>query len=403
LNPAEIASLSSMPYEYIKDEVALADLCADLAKSSVITLDTEFVRTRTLNPLLGLLQVFNGERLALIDPVAIEDLSAFSEILTNTDIVKVLHSCSEDIDALHSNLGVTPQPLFDTQFAASILGIGPSIGYANLIETFFSITLDKGESRTDWMARPLSAKQLDYAAADVTYLMAAFHELESQLNEKGWRDIVLAESATLILKKTTMLPSEYAYLGLSNAWKLSGSQLYALKNLAQWRMDIAREQDIAINFVIKEAVMLDIAINLPQSAAQLHQMPNFFGKQVRLYSQAILDITADAMKISKEDTPPRAKRLMDFTAFKRASADIKSVVEKIESKTGIPAAVLASKKQIGQVLKWCWFEYDEFALQGLQPDILSGWRRALFIEELSTLFSDPEQQNQGKYETLRSL
>jgi ribonuclease D len=251
------------------------------------------------------------------------------------------------------------------------------------------------------MARPLSLKQLDYAAADVTYLMAAYDELAGQLKEKQLMPHVFAESVTLIHKKTTTLASEFAYLSLSNAWKLSGAQLYALKYLAKWRLDLARAQDIAINFVIKEATMLDIAMKLPQSVSQLHQMNTLFGKQVRLYAEDILRITQAALNVADDDIPTKPKRLIDFSANKRASSDIKTIVEKVEKQTGIPASVLASKKQIGQVLKWCWFEQDEFAMQGLMPDLLSGWRRDLFIDDLQVLFST--KKGEGKYETLRSL
>jgi ribonuclease D len=398
LNQVQIANLSKLAYEYISDEAALQNLCGDLEKAAAITLDTEFVRTRTLKPQLGLIQVFDGKRLALIDPILIKDLSSFIKILTDPNIIKVLHSCSEDIEALDSNLGVTPHPLFDTQFAASILGKGASIGYANLIETFFSISLDKGESRTDWMARPLSSNQLDYAAADVTYLMAAFDELYAELEQRDLTHCIFAESSSLVLKKTLSFPAEYVYLTLSHNWKLSGRNLYALKHLAQWRLNVAREQDIAINFVIKEASMLEIAMKLPQSSAQLHQMHGLFGKQIRLYADDILRIVAQAKNIEEAEFLPKPKRLIDFSAYKKAAADIKEIVENVAEKTEIPAPVLASKKQIGQVLKWCWVEQDETALQGLTPDLLSGWRRGLFVDEFKALFGE-----QGKYETLRSL
>ncbi|MFC4699765.1 ribonuclease D [Glaciecola siphonariae] len=403
MNEQQIAKLAQLQYDYITSEIALEALCKELSKAKVITLDTEFVRTRTLKPQLGLLQVFDGHHLALIDPVAINDLSAFTAILQNPDIVKVLHSCSEDIDALHSNLGVTPHPLFDTQFAASMLGKGASIGYANLIETYFDIALDKGESRTDWMARPLSSNQLDYAAADVTYLMAAFDELAAELDEKGLRHCVFAESAALIEKKTVEFPSEYAYLTLSNNWKLSERSLYALKQLAKWRLDTARKNDIAINFVIKEASMLDIAVKLPQSTSGLHQIHDLYGKQVRLYGQDILAITHKAKHIDENEFVPKIKRLIEFPLSKKAASDIKQLVERVAAKHDIPAAVLASKKQISQVLKWCWFELDETVLHGLRPDLLSGWRRELFIGDLETLFVEKGSEQQGKYETLRSL
>ncbi|WP_371192877.1 ribonuclease D [Glaciecola sp. SC05] len=398
MNSAEIANLHQLAYEYICDEAALNNLCDDLRQASVVTLDTEFVRTRTLKPQLGLLQVYDGKRLALIDPVLISDLSAFTQILTNENIVKVLHSCSEDIEALHTNLGVTPNPLFDTQFAASILGKGASIGYANMVETFFSISLDKGESRTDWMARPLSNNQLDYAAADVTYLMAAYDELASELEERNLTHCVFSESEALILKKTHPFPAEYAYLTLSNNWKLSPRSLYALKHLAHWRLDLARLEDIAINFVIKEASMFEIAMKLPQNSSQLHQIHGLFGKQLRLYANDILRIVNDARSASEEMFPAKPQRLIDFQVHKKATADIKLIIEETAEKTGIPSPVLASKKQIGQVLRWCWVTQDETELQGLKPDLLTGWRRVLFIERLEALFSE-----QGTYETLRGL
>lgn len=398
MNNISIADLNQLSFEYVTDQASLENLCFDLKMANVITLDTEFVRTRTLRPQLGLLQVFDGKRLALIDPIAINDLSAFGRILTHPNIIKVLHSCSEDIEALHSNLGLTPSPLFDTQFAASLLGKGASIGYANMIESFFSITLDKGESRTDWMARPLSTNQLDYAAADVTYLMVAYHALAAELEEKGLTHCIFAESEALVQKKTHPFPAEYAYLTLSNNWKLSGRSLYALKHLAQWRLNIARAQDIAINFVIKEASMLEIAIQLPQTSAQLHQTFGLFGKQVRLYSDDILRIVNEARTVEPDAFLLKPQRLIDFRAYKKASGEIQLIVEQAAEQTGIPSAVLASKKQISQLLKWCWFEQDETALQGLTPDLISGWRRDLFLSKLTPLFNE-----QGHYEALRGL
>lgn len=398
MNTAAIASLHQLSYEYVKDDISLRQLCNRLADAEIITLDTEFVRTRTLKPQLGLLQVFDGSCLALIDPILINDLSAFINILINPNIIKVLHSCSEDIEALHSNLGVVPTPLFDTQFAASLLGKGASIGYANMIETFFSVVLDKGESRTDWMARPLSVKQLEYAAADVTYLMAAYDELSAELDTRNLTHCVFAESEGLIKKKTQPFPSEFAYLTLSNNWKLSGKNLFALKCLAQWRMDLARSEDIAINFVIKEASMLEIAMKLPQSSAQLHQLHGLFGKQIRLYADDILRIVDDAKHAQAEMFPPKPERLIEFQAYKKATADIKLIVEKLAVQTDIPSAVLASKKQMGQLLKWCWFALDETELQGLSPDLISGWRRALFLDSLQPLFG-----REGRYEALRGL
>jgi ribonuclease D len=398
LNQNELDSLHHLPYQYVTDKSSLEALCALLSQSKVITLDTEFVRTRTLKPQLGLLQVFDGKNLALIDPVSIDDLSTFSNILSNPNIVKVLHSCSEDLEALWYNMDVVPQPLFDTQFAASILDKGASIGYANLVESLFSVSLDKGESRTDWMARPLSNNQLDYAAADVTYLMAIYDELSKDLDERDLRQCVFAESESLILKKTSPFPAEYAYLTISNNWKLNARSLYALKLLAKWRLETAREQDIAINFVLKEVAMFEIAMKLPQNSAALFQLSNLFPKQVRLYAKDILAFVEQARLADDDMFVQRPKRLMEFPAYKKANADIKEIVDELSVSTGIPASVISSKKQIGQFLKWSWLEVDETELQGLTPDLISGWRKPLFADKLKHLFGPNE-----KYDALRRI
>ncbi|WP_395342356.1 ribonuclease D [Ningiella sp. W23] len=400
-----ITQLAHLKYEYVDTQSALAELCAKLNTADVITLDTEFVRTKTLRPRLGLLQVFDGQHLALIDPVVLDDLSCFVDILSNPKIVKVLHSCSEDIEALLHNLDATPYPLFDTQFANSLLGKGASVGYANMIETMFSVTLDKGESRTDWLARPLSPKQLDYAAKDVSYLMAAYEVLKQELELANLSDCVFSESELLIEKKRSPFPEASAYLLVANNWKLNGKSLYALKLLAQWRLREARKHDIAINFVVKESAMLEIAMKLPETPSQLHQMHALFGKQVRLYGQKILSIVQQARDADEEEHLKPIQRLIGFAAHKKAMSDIKELVLKVESKTGIPAAVLASKKQIAQVLKWCWFDLDETEIQGLKPDLLHGWRRELFLEGLQALFDldKPSEPTQGKYRALRSL
>lgn len=398
MEAAEINKLSQHQFEHVVTSDALVALCKQLKNAKVITLDTEFVRTRTLKPKLGLLQVFDGKHLALIDPIVICDMEPFCDILRDESILKVFHSCSEDIDALHSNLGVTPSPLFDTQFAASILSYGASIGYAKLVENFFDITLDKGESRTDWIARPLSSKQLSYAAADVTYLMALYERLSAEVQQHDLHSAVLGESEALIQKKIQAFPSEYAYLQLSNNWKLRGHKLLALKLLAQWRLDVAREKDIAINFVVKEAVMYEIAMKMPLDNTQLGTIHGLYGKQLRLYGADIVKLSKQAHSANESEFCEKPQRLIEFSLHKQATADIKLIIEKVAEQTNIPIPVLASKKQISQVLKWCWFDIDENELQGLVPDMLNSWRRVLFIEELEKLFGENR-----KYETLRSL
>ena len=146
-------------------------------QSDILVLDTEFVRTRTYYANLGLIQAYDGKRLALIDPVSITDLSGFWQLLSNPNIVKLVHSCSEDLEVFAHYGQCQPTPLFDSQLAASVAGLGHGLGYAKLVEMCLDVSLDKGESRTDWLKRPLSDAQLQYAANDVYYLYQLYPEV----------------------------------------------------------------------------------------------------------------------------------------------------------------------------------------------------------------------------------
>jgi len=367
-------------YLYVDTPAQLTQLCAHYSTQEVLAIDTEFVRTQTLTPILGLIQVFDKHQVALIDPVAIKDLSEFSSILTNPNIVKVAHACSEDLEALWHHLHIIPTPLFDTQFAAAMLGLGVSVGYANLVENLFEITVDKGESRTDWIQRPLSPAQCAYASADVTHLMALYEHIykETQILQKT--DWVLDEIHQLGLKKSIPLPTEIAYYSLKNNWKLKGKQLSALKELAKWRLEVARKENMAVNFVIKEIALFEIASKVPETPQALFDCHNLYSKQARLYKDDLLRICHAAKEQSSIQAVPRIQRLVEFNGYKACLNTVKDFVDHVALQQNIPAPVLASKKQMNQLLKWCWFDFDELELQGFKPDILTGWRGELFAD-----------------------
>ena len=232
-----------MDYELVTTYRDLKTVCDAASQCEAIALDTEFVRTRTLTPQLGLLQLYDGKQLVLIDPLAIDDMTPFVRLLENPAVIKVLHSCSEDLEAFLAAFDTLPEPVFDTQFAAAVLGLGPSLGYARLVEELSGVALDKGESRTDWLARPLSANQLVYAANDVLYLLPVYHQLNERMAECGKTQWVFDEIAALGLKKKSQLPLAFAYLPVKNNWKLNSQQLTVLQHLAAWRLGTARQKD----------------------------------------------------------------------------------------------------------------------------------------------------------------
>jgi len=172
-------------YQFIDTPQALSDFVAHLKTHDWIVIDTEFIRERTYYPQLCLIQIAAGEQMACIDPIALEDMSELFEVLNDPNIIKVFHAAQQDLEILYFASGKVPAPIFDTQPAASILGIGDQIGYAGLVEQTLGVSLAKAESRTDWSKRPLSKAQLDYAIDDVRYLQQMYPMLRAKLQAGG--------------------------------------------------------------------------------------------------------------------------------------------------------------------------------------------------------------------------
>ncbi|HEV7516781.1 MAG TPA: ribonuclease D, partial [Thermoanaerobaculia bacterium] len=201
------------PVVAVESGAALAAAAAGWSGVQALALDTEFVRERTFFPRLGLVQVSDGHAAYLVDPLAIADLAPLAATLRAPGTIKVLHSASEDLEVFQRSLSAVPEPLFDTQIGAALAGVGASLGYQKLVATVLGVELGKGETRTDWLARPLSPAQRSYAAEDVAYLLPVYERLRAELLRLGRFDWALADSAALLAGLTRLDEDpESAYL-----------------------------------------------------------------------------------------------------------------------------------------------------------------------------------------------
>lgn len=382
-----------MQYQTVTTNDALKKVCDVAMQKPVVAMDTEFVRTRTLMPQLGLVQLNDGEQLVLIDPVAISDLSPLKQLLEDTGVVKVLHSCSEDLEAFRCGVGAIPAPVFDTQFAAGLLGMGSSLGYARLVDLLCGVNLDKGESRTDWLARPLSDEQLAYAANDVLHLLPAYDILSERIDEAGKRDWVYREIAFLAEKKQAVMPYDKAYLQIKNAWRLTPKQLTVLQALAGWRLRTAQQKDLALNFVFRENHLFEIAQHLPASKRALAGIHGINPHALRRYGEVIIDMVNEALQaydeMPEENRLLPLSRLIDVPEYKKTLSSLKHLASQLASDYDVALEIMASKKQLNQLLKWYWFDDDETRAMGLKPDVLSGWRAPLFESGVTRLLGQP--------------
>ncbi|CWW76194.1 MULTISPECIES: ribonuclease D [Haemophilus] len=369
-------------FRVIADNATLLEVCNLAQQKSAVALDTEFMRVSTYFPKLGLIQLYDGERVSLIDPLAITDFSPFVALLSNPKVLKILHSCSEDLLVFLQEFDQLPRPMIDTQIMARFIGLGASAGLAKLAQQYLNVEIDKGATRTNWIKRPLSDIQLQYATGDVWYLLPLYHILEKELAKTPWEQAV-RDDCELALAKTHKLQerdSEKAYLDIPNAWKLNPLELSRLRILAKWRQNVAIERDLALSYIVKSDNLWKVAKNNPRNTSEMLEM-GLTENEVRVRGKKILQLLAQARRVSPNDYPKPIERISEDPRYKKT---IRLLQEKVNSLTpaGLSPEIVASKRTLDELIKWVW-KYD--CSQDKRPELLIGWRKPIgekLVDEL---------------------
>jgi ribonuclease D len=362
----------------ITDNLALAAYCQQVAGSKLLALDTEFIRQSTFLPKLGLIQLFDGKTLALVDPLQISDWRPLQQLCADTSIVKLLHSCSEDLDAL-ATIGISQiSPLFDTQLAAELLGWGASVGYARLVEQLSGEVLDKSESRTDWLARPLSETQLRYAANDVHFLYPLYDKL-CQLLPAEHQVLLLQEGEQLISRRSQQLPLAFKYLEIKNSWQLSPRELAVLRELTAWRYNYAVEKDLALGLILKDIQLVELAKRRPATAESLLNVPGLPPREIRRHAKTLVELISEAKALPPEQCPQRFYHQHNFAGYKETTEQLSKAIKAAAAAQQIPPEFMAVKRQLNEYLNWCWRVSDEQRAVLPVPEFMQGWRASLLL------------------------
>jgi ribonuclease D len=294
--------------EFIDSAAALERACDELANQACLAVDTEFVREKTYYPVLCLVQIASPQQCVCIDPLAINDLSPLAGLLLNCNTTKVFHAARQDLEILQQSLGEIPTPVFDTQIAATLLGLGDQLGYANLVKHFLHIQLSKGHARTDWERRPLSKEQLEYAADDVRYLIAMYPLLVQRLTELGRLDWLAEDFAELTRPQLYQNEPQQQWQRVSGVQKLRGVQLAVLQQLAAWREQQAQQQNKPRKWILSDDVLLALAMQSPHKTEQLERIRGINATLLQRHGQTLLKLIAKAKAIPKDDWPSLSRR-----------------------------------------------------------------------------------------------
>ena len=354
-------------HELITDTDTLAELCERFASAEFVTVDTEFMRENTYWPELCLVQIADDKEAAAIDPLADGiDLQPLWDLLCdNEDVLKVFHAGGQDVEIVYNFTGKTPHPIFDTQIAMMAISQSEQIGYANLVESWLNITVDKGARFTDWSRRPLTDRQIEYAIGDVTHLSKIFPKILNKLiktGRGGWLDAEMDKLAD---------PANYAN-DAGQAWKRIRSPgrnaqvLGRLKALAAWREGEAQHKNIPRGGIMRDETLADIAGHPPKKQADLVKIRGLSkGWKDNDIGGRLMEALEDAEPLDADEMPAKPQRRPGLTKDASLVSDLLKLLLKIRAKeSGVAPRLIARAQEL------------ELLAAGVREDllILEGWR-----------------------------
>lgn len=365
--------------QLVAEQKDLNAIMAELGRSKYLTIDTEFMRERTYWPQLCLVQLARpGDDTAyLIDPLAELDLAPLFEIMNSPDILKVFHAARQDIEIFVNLAGEVPAPIFDTQIAAMVCGYGDQVGYETLVKKIARASLDKSSRFTDWSRRPLSEKQLRYAAGDVTHLRTIFETLSGELDKSGRAGWLGSEMEVLESKSTYVVEPEDAWRRVktrSNDPRFLG----VVKALASWRETEAQTRNAPRGRILKDDAILEIAAARPSSRDQLMQLRSLQreGRKAET-AEKILQTVASGLE-NPLHLPKEPKGRPRQRPGGQALAELLRVLLKAKAeKLGVAQRLIANAADIDALAN------DPDA----EPALLKGWRREAFGEDALKLIA----------------
>ncbi|QDV09205.1 Ribonuclease D [Planctomycetes bacterium Poly30] len=356
----------------IQDTESLTKFCASLQGAPYLAVDTEFMRESTYHAQLCLVQVAHGEHAAAIDPLARGiDLAPLHALLAEPGTLKVLHSAVQDLEIFFHATGSVPGPVFDTQIAASVCGLGDQPGYAKLAAELLGVQLDKASQAVDWSVRPMSERQIDYALGDVTHLCRIYEILVADLETKGRGAWVAQEMEALVEPSRYVVDPRLAYRRIKIR-RPERKDLAILRELSDWRERAAVSRNIPRGWVVRDDALAEIAQHVPHDVEELARVRGLKPQVAKgVDGRAMLDAIERALATPEEEWPEAPTSRAPLSGHEPLVALLQALLRLRCDAHGVSTSMIASRNDL-----------DRIATEP-QPDVpaLRGWRKKIFGED----------------------
>ena len=348
-------------YQYV-DLKTDERLGSAILKQSRIGVDTEYVREKTFHAQLCLIQISTDNKIYCADPLGLDarnDSRGKALWQAITGPAWVLHSGRQDLEVIYQTVELLPGEIFDTQVAAALLGYQPQIGYGNMVKELFGVELAKSHTRADWSQRPLPDAFVEYAAEDVEYLLPAYDKLTERLENLGRLQWAVEDSMNLLDLSLYESDARHAIDRLKGARNLRGGARSAAVHLAAWREHEALRRNRPRQWIMRDPVLLDIAVNRPDTRKKLDATPGLAERTASRAGDQLLEVLADAQKEQSDYEPPQKPNAQQKAVLKKMQSQVSDAAKKL----GLATELIAPKKELSSAL-----------LGDRDLRIFSGWR-----------------------------
>ncbi len=360
---------------YVTESHDLVDLVARLRTCPTVAVDTEFMRERTYYARLCLIQVASDDEAAIIDPLAISDLSPLRELFTDPGVIKIFHAGQQDLEIFYRLFGEATVPVFDSQVAATLAGFPQQVGYGALVKEMLGVALDKGDTYTDWARRPLSDTQVEYALNDVRYLPEIHRRLLAELEREGRMEWLSADFVRMEDAGTYEVVPEEQWRRVKRVSALNRRQLAVAREVAAWREREAQRRDVPKRWVLGDESIVEVARRSPTTAEEVAGVRGVTEKAGRNAQRAIAEAVVRGLSVPEEDLPSLPKR-------RRPAGDVDGAVDLMIAlvrlrarEHGVAMPLLASRDDLERLA----------AGEREASPLLEGWRRKMVGDELLKL------------------
>lgn len=360
------AFMLHLPEFMVHTRSELIACCEHLAAWPAFGFDTEFIGEQTFHPRLCLVQVATPERLFLIDPIELEDLTPFWELVADPGRVAVVHAGREEMRICRRALGRAAGNVFDLQMAAGLIGVGYPAGHGTLVQQLLRIRINKGETLTDWSRRPLTKHQVRYAYDDVRFLLPLYDKIRRKLNELGRDDWMHEEMATVHTRWLDDDPEREPWRKLRGLGNCNRRELALVREIHAWRAERGEIVNKPARYLLRDDLIIELARRKPTNEKEILLIRGVTKHDV----PGLLSAIERGQAIGDSDLPTAAERDNDPPQVAIVNGLLQAVLSSYCADQNLVPGLVATSSDLKALIR----SQMEEGEAGTASALTTGWR-----------------------------